>query len=348
MIASLLLLSALELVPVPCAKGSHEPQLSVGADGHVALAWGTPEALFCCAGAPDAKGFQDVREVARGLRFSVGMRRGPRVALLPGDQVVISAIGGAEGGGKDGDLLVWHDSSPKPVRVNSEAGTAREGLHAMARGPRNELYCAWIDLRAKSPQLFGALSSDGGRTWRLEQSLSKGTEICPCCAPSAAFDAQGNLCVMWRGARNGSRDMQLVRSIDGAQKFSEPAKLGTGAWKIDFCPMDGGALADVGGSLTAVWRRDTSVYLSAGSADERLVGNGEQPWIAGGTVVWLEKRGGKLLSLAPGAKDPLTLAESADDPVIAVAPDGKGPLYVAWETGDRASSEIKLARLAPR
>jgi len=348
MIASLLLMSALELLPVSCAKGGHEPQLSVGADGHVALAWGTPEALFCCVGAPDAKGFQSVREVARGLRYAVGMRRGPRVALLPGDHVVISAIGGAEGGGKDGDVFVWRDATSKPVRVNSEPGTAREGLHALARGPSGELYCAWIDLRAKSPQLFGALSSDGGQTWRLEQALSKGSELCPCCAPSAAFDSQGHLSVMWRGARNGSRDMQLVRSIDGGQSFSEPAKLGSGAWQIDFCPMDGGALAESGGKVMAVWRRDTSIFLASDGKDERLVGSGEQPWMAAGSLVWLEKRGGKLFSLAPGAKDPQTLADSANDPVIAVAPDGKGPLYAAWETGEGDASEIKLVRLAPR
>jgi hypothetical protein len=349
MFASLLLLSAIELLPVPCAKGGHEPQLSVGADGHVALAWGTPDVLFCCVGAVDAQGFQSVREVARGLRFAVGMRRGPRVALLPGDQVVISAIGGVEGGGKDGDLLVWHGTSKKPVRVNSEPGTAREGLHALARGPSGELYCAWIDLRAKSPQLFGALSTDGGQTWRLEKALSKGTELCPCCAPSAAFDAQGNVSVMWRGARNGSRDMQLVRSIDGGQSFSEPAQLGTGAWQIDFCPMDGGALApDAEGKLVSAWRRDTNVYLAKDGKDERLIGSGEQPWIAAGSVVWLEKRGAKLLWLAPGAKDPETLAESANDPVIAAQPDGKGPLYAAWETGAGDASEIKLARLAPR
>jgi hypothetical protein len=143
--------------------------------------------------------------------------------------------------------------------------------------------------------------------------------------------------------------MQLVRSIDGGQSFSEPAQLGTGAWQIDFCPMDGGALApDAEGKLVSAWRRDTNVYLAQDGKGERLIGSGEQPWIAAGSVVWLEKRGAKLFWLAPGAKDPETLAESANDPVIAVAPDGKGSLYVAWETGAGDASEIKLARLAPR
>jgi hypothetical protein len=153
---------------------------------------------------------------------------------------------------------------------------------------------------------------------------------------------------MWRGVSEGARDMQLAHSGDGGKIFGAGTKLGTGTWKIDSCPMDGGALAESGGQVTAVWRRETSVYLSGGGTDERLVGSGQQPWIAGAAVVWLEKRGGRLLMLAPGAKDPATLADSANDPVIAASPDGKGTLYAAWETGEGEETQIRLERLSPR
>ena len=353
MIASLLL-SVLQQIAVPCQPGSREPQLAVGSDGHVALAWADKGVIRCCYGAPDEqREFLGVHGMVEKLRYSVGMRRGPRVALLDGDHVVLTAIGGEQGGGKDGDVWCWRNVPEKKgwyaaLRVNSVAGSAREGLHALARSVQGELYCAWIDLRSGKPQIWGALSADGGATWKNEALVSGTAEICPCCAPSVAFDEEGRVCVMWRGVSAGARDMQLARSDDAGKSFAPAAKLGTGTWKLDACPMDGGALADLGGKLTGVWRREGSIYLAGDSALERRIGAGEQAWIAGGTIVWLEKRGARLFALLPGAKEPQTLAESANDPVIAAPPDGKGALYAAWETGEGDATVIRLERLAPR
>jgi len=339
MIACALLLVGLELFPVPCGKGAREPQLSVGANGNVALAWGEKGEIHYCIGAPPAQaGFGGVQTLSKKLRYAVGMRRGPRIALLDEDRVVLTVIGGELGGGKDGDVWAW----PADVRVNSVAGSAREGLHALARSAQGELYCAWIDLRSGKPQIWGALSKAGGASWKDEALVSGEAAICPCCAPSVCFDVNGRVYVMWRGERDGARDMQI------ASPGVEATKLGSGTWKIDACPMDGGALAESGGRMTGVWRREKNVYLAHDTSAETLIGAGEQPWIAGGTVVWLEKRGGKLFSLAPGAKEPETLGDSANDPVIASQPDGKGALYAAWETGEGDETEIKLARLAPR
>jgi len=345
MIASALFLSLAQQVLVPCGKGAREPQISVGADGHVALAWGSNGDIHCCAGDPeDRMRFAHVRSVSRNLRYSVGMRRGPRVALLDGDQVVLTVIGGEKGGGNDGDVWAW----PADVRVNSAAGSAREGLQALARGPKGVVYCTWIDLRSGKPQIYGALSSDAGKTWTNEALVSGAAEICPCCAPSVCFDAQGGVCVMWRGVSEGARDMQLARSSDAGKTFGGATKLGSGTWKLDACPMDGGALVDLGGKVTAVWRREKSIYLASDAASETLVGTGEQPWIAGGTVVWLEKRGGKLFTLAPGAKQQETLAEFANEPVIAASPDGKSFLYAVWEMGEGDQSYVRLIRLGSR
>jgi hypothetical protein len=66
--------------------------------------------------------------------------------------------------------------------------------------------------------------------------------ICECCHPSAAIDSEGQVLVMWRNWLAGSRDMYLVRSRDGLT-FSKPEKLGSGTWKLNACPMDGGGLA---------------------------------------------------------------------------------------------------------
>ncbi len=353
MIAALLLAGAFELVDVPCGKGSHEPQLSVANDGRVALAWGNEESIHCCVGAPGKnEEFQRDQLVAKGLQFSVGMRRGPRVALLEGERVVVSAIGGAKGGGKDGDLFAWRSLPDAKgwsaaVRINSVEGTAREGLHAMARGPKGELYCTWIDLREKKPALFGALSTDGGTTWTLEQRISRDPELCPCCAPSACYDLKGGLHLMWRGLREGARDMLLAHSSDGGKSFGEATKIGSGTWKIDACPMDGGAIAALtDGAVLAVYRREKELYSSRGEKAESRLGKGEQAWVCGTEigiwVVWLEKRGGKLLTHPFGGREDVELDSQANDPVVASSPDGM-TAYAAWERS--SGGLIRLARL---
>lgn len=346
MIACALLFAFVAEIPNPTKPGARQPQLSVGADGHIALAWADKDVIRCTYGDPDdGKSLWSVHGMAEKQRYSVGMRRGPRIAILDGDHVVLTAIGGEKGGGKDGDVWAWRNepeirSWPEPVRVNSVAGSAREGLHALARSGKGEVYCAWIDLRSGKPRIFGALSKDAGKTWENEGAVSGEAQICPCCAPSVAYDADGKVYVMWRGEREGARDMQL------ALPSGEVTKLGSGTWKLDACPMDGGALAPgANGALLAVFRRETRVYSATDGKSETLIDDGEQPWTAGGTTVWLEKRGGPLFALAPGAKERQQLAASANDPVIACRPDGKGPLYVAWETGAKDTTEIRLARL---
>jgi hypothetical protein len=153
--------------------------------------------------------------------LSLGNHRGPRVAVA-GDAVIVTAIAGTLGGGKDGDLMAWRSAdggrtwSPA-VKVNDVDGAAREGLHAMAaRG--STVVTAWLDLRAKGTQLYASISSDAGRTWSrniLVYQSPSGT-ICQCCHPSLAITEAGEILVMFRNALDGHRDFYLARGKAGA------------------------------------------------------------------------------------------------------------------------------------
>ena len=57
------------------------------------------------------------------------------------------------------------------------------------------------------------------------------------------MDAQGRVAVMWRNWLNGSRDMFAALSSDGGKTFATAQKLGSGTWKLNGCPMDGGSIA---------------------------------------------------------------------------------------------------------
>jgi hypothetical protein len=250
---------------------------------------------------------------------------------------VISAIG------ESGDLLSWRSSdggrtwTPGP-HINDAAGSAREGLHAMAAGPGGFLFAAWLDLRAGRTRLVGARSTDGGRTWSANTEIyaSPDGSICECCHPSAAIDSRGTVYVMWRNWLSGARDMYLSRSLDG-KTFSPAQKLGEGTWPLNACPMDGGGLA-VSPEVITVWRRDGAVFSSRPGFPETPLGKGKDPAFAGGYAVWSSGRA--LMVKSAGDPEPRMLA--AEGAYAALA--GAGPVYAAWESG----GEIVVDKLAPQ
>jgi hypothetical protein len=145
--------------------------------------------------------------------------------------------------------------------------------------------------------------------------------------------------------------MYLSRSDDGGKSFSPARKLGDGTWPLDACPMDGGAVAvGADGSIHTFWRRAGQMFACAPGGAERPVGAGEQGWMAAGPGgeyrVWLQQRPGALLVLAPGQQSPLQIAPEADDPVVAAAPGGKGPVVVVWKGGRKSASSIRCAILS--
>jgi hypothetical protein len=238
--------------------------------------------------------------------------------------------------------------------VNDVTASAREGLHALASAPGGNLYCVWLDLRDKRTQLFGSRSIDGGATWSENVLVYESPDgsICECCHPSVVYDGRGRLHVLWRNSLGGDRDMYHTTSNDGGSTFAKAAKLGLGSWRLDACPMDGGAIAIGPDNVPATtWRRDRDVFLTTKDpSQERKLGRGLQPWLAaadrGLFAVWIRSRPGDLYLLAPGDDEPTRLASQARDPVVAAVP--RGPVVVAWETDEDGQPVIKVKALANR
>ncbi len=111
-----------------------QPQACIDSQGVVHLTFGVGEDVHFCTIMPD--GIIDQKSSIRIPNMSLGMRRGPRIALSQ-DSVVITVIGGPQGKGRDGDILSYRsiDGGKNwfgPVKVNDVDDSAREGLHAMA------------------------------------------------------------------------------------------------------------------------------------------------------------------------------------------------------------------------
>lgn len=327
------------VVPRDAIAQPRQPQAAVTSEGKVFVTFGAGESIYCCVSQDGGQSFGKPVEVASVKGLALGKRRGPRIAATA-ECAVITAISHPAG-----DLMSWRSTDggrswSGPVTINDQPTVAREGLHALACGPRGELYCTWLDLRNKKMEIAGASSADGGVTWSTNQLIyhSPSGAVCECCHPSATFDSSGRLFVMWRNSLDGNRDMYLTTSTDLGKTFSTATKLGTGNWKLNACPMDGGALVAINGSATTIWRRDRQVFTAASiQKDEQNLGTGEQPWAAatseGPYLVWVTRRGGDLWLQRSSEAKPIKLAANASDPVIAAPLAAAGPIVAVWETG---------------
>jgi hypothetical protein len=318
-------------------QGPRQPQASVSRDSVIHVVYGSGDSVFYAASDSGGATFAAPVKAFDCPNLSLGMRRGPRIASSVAS-VVVTAIGGAAGKGKDGDVLAWRSSGGEwigPVRVNDVADSAREGLHAMASGSDGTLWCCWLDLRIRGTQVYAAKSVDGGATWLPNVLVyhSPSGSVCECCHPSITVGPDGRVHVLFRNSVDGQRDMYLVSgNPDGT--FRPALKLGETGWPLKACPMDGGMLAvDRSGRVSTAWRRQEDVYLTM-NGQERHLGRGEQPWITGTEkgpiVVWVEKDDGKLFASGPGSSAAVVLADLGSDPVVVSLADGR-QAFACWE-----------------
>lgn len=255
-------------------------------------------------------------------KMAAGMRRGPRIAAT-GRAIIVSAIAGEKGGGADGDVVLFRSTDDgrtwsRSTVINDVGGSAREGMHGMAANRRGVAAIAWLDLRERGTRIFAAISRDHGATWSRDVLVyaSPSGAVCECCHPSVSVDDRGTVAVMFRNHIDGYRDMYLARSTDEAT-FEPAAKLGSGTWLLNACPMDGGDLELTDSGAVAVWRREDVVYLSDSATPELRLGQGRDAVVAvAGTsrdIAWsspegvLLRRGDRTENLGPG-RFPVLLA----------------------------------------
>ena len=285
-------------------------------------------------------------KVAALPKLMLGNRRGPRIAVH-GERVTVTAIAD--------ELIAFTsvDGSKTwggPTTINDVPDSAHEGLHDLAVSADGELFVTWLDLRNGKTELWGAASKDGGRTWGTDQLVYKSPDksICECCHPSALFDREGNLAVMWRNSIEGSRDMWLTTRAKGATQFTSARKLGEGTWKINGCPHDGGTIVALGGGkFGAVWQRSGEVFVIGTDNKETKLGSGRQAVAVDGEgqtlVVWSD--GSDLKAVRDLRRpEPTKVAAEARFPIVATLPGGKGAV-LAYERSTKGVNAIAIERL---
>lgn len=343
--------------PIRIAEGQgalapKQPQACIGPDGSVHLVFGVGSAVHYCHSSDGGVTFEPAKMAFQVENMSLGMRRGPRVAVAE-RSIVVTAIGGRKGKGQDGDVLAWRSADngetwKGPIRVNDVADSGREGLHAMAAGADGAVWCVWLDLRNKRTELFASKSTDGGATWSANTLVYRSPEksICECCHPSIAV-AKNGIHVLFRNSLAGNRDMYVTTSVDDGRSFSTAKRLGLEHWSLNACPMDGGMLAvDASGKISTVWRRAGELFCTLDSSAEVSLGRGEQAWIAstprGPIAVWTEGRVGQLRIRLMADAESSILDHTARDAMIV---SNKLGIIACWESVTDSNTQLKVKKI---
>ncbi len=327
----------------PGLRGAVQPQIAVAPSGRIHVVFGKDNAVYHTT-SPDGLAFSAPVKVGELEKLALKMRRGPRVTATD-KLVLVTAISHI-----DGNVHAWTSGDTgrtwkENAHLNTVPKSAREGLQALAGDGRGLVAAMWLDLRGKGTELWGRVSRDGGATWADEVSIYQSPDghICQCCVPVAAISPTGEIAAMWRNSLDGSRDLYMATSRDG-RTFSPAQKLGTGTWKLNGCPMDGGSLAfGPAGNWLAVWRRERTVFASeAGTPERQLAANAVQPIAAyaGKTPLVLWEADGALM-LQRGTEAPARFAENA---AAASVVSGTETAIVAWEGTVNGAKTILLDR----
>ena len=301
----------LTIISASCTHDSPEKGMVIG-DGQMPniakdpknnlhLVYGIGDSIIYVASTNSGKTFSSPTLVAVLPKLGASHMRGPQI-VATSEGVAITACNTL------GDIFSYVKDEAgnwrQAARVNDADTVAKEGLMALsADGPN--AFAVWLDLRDNGHnKIFGARSNDRGKTWSknfLVYSSPDGS-VCECCKPSTLMKGD-HVYVMFRNWLNGNRDLYLVQSSDGGNTFGQAQKLGEGSWKLDGCPMDGGAfVVTESGNVETVWKRKDNIYACEPGKPEARIGEGRNCTIetVNGKNVYAWTENGRVVLLKPG------------------------------------------------
>ncbi len=317
-----------------------QPQLATSPNGEIYLTAVAESSIYFFRSSDGGNTFGKKIKVCD-LTGPVGRRRGPRIAVS-GKSIVITfdssdvyAVRSTDSGN------TWST----PVRINTRKNCAQEGLHGSDGSADGSVFVVWLDTLDGQTEIWGSLSLDAGKTWQPEKKIyaSPDGHVCECCHPSVAFGTDGSVSVMWRNWLNGNRDMYVSSSKPVGSPFGPARKIGKTSWKLDGCPMDGGAIITNNGKLTSVWQSKGAVALAQDSVENEL-GKGTQPVLAySGTnpVVMYESEGNLMLN---NDGTTIVVEKGGTFPVMRSVPRSDR-ICAAWELNVHEERYVKVATI---
>ncbi len=309
------------------------PAIAKDESNNIHLVYGNGDSIMYCHSVDKGKSFSSPALIDTLTGLVASATRGPQITVTK-DGVSIIAVN------NDGNVFSFTKEQSgnwlRTAKVNDEDEVDKEGFSGLSSDGNNNLFAIWTDLRGdKHNKIYGARSTDGGRTWNKNILVYKSPDstVCECCKPSVEMRGN-NLYVMFRNWLNGNRDLYLIQSADGGNSFGKAEKLGIDSWKLNGCPMDGGGLAIAkDGIVQTVWRRQGKIYASAPGAMEKEIGEGKGcaiETVNGKNIYAWTDSNGDIVCLLPDGTKKITgkgslpvLKSVSDDEVVCVWEEDK-------------------------
>lgn len=263
------------------AAGS-QPQITADNKGIVRVVFGHQDDIYCATSIDKGLTFAKPVLVARVPEMHLGMSRGPQLA----SSVHYSVITAMDKSGNIHWFKLNHSAKEwKNMGVlNDFKGSAPEGLMSIAADQNDHFYAVWLDIRTgKHNQIYFSSLSGTASQWS-ENFLayqSPDEHVCECCQPHIAVQGS-EVAIMFRNWLNGSRDLYVIKSVNGGKSFASAQKLGMDTWKLNGCPMDGGGITISNSNvISTTWQRKGSVYFCQPGQPEIFIANGRTCSISG-------------------------------------------------------------------
>jgi len=208
-------------------------------------------------------------------------------------------------------------------RVNDDLGLTVQKRVAAVADPSGNVYAAWQDARNGDPDIYFAISTDGGRTFgpskRLGGERAVGTSQEK---PAIALGSRGEIVVVWQDDRLTYMDYDIfgVVSYDRGTTFSPSVRIDDGEQgTLQLVPS---VAVDSTGTVYVVWQD-----FRNGGGDLRLARGSVNPFSFGPSV---------------RVDDDLAGAGTQASPTVVVS--SLGTVYVAYHDNRTGDANVYLAK----
>lgn len=312
-----------------------QPNAGIDPKGVIRMVYGNGEKIYCITSVDQGKSFSKPVSVATVAKMHLGNTRGPQIA----SSMKFSMITAMDQEGNIHSYILNHLTNQWTTlkNVNDVKQSAPEGLMALTADRNDNFYSVWLDLREKHKNnIYFSSFASAKSTWAVNKLVYKSPDehVCECCKPNIYFN-ENKLVISFRNWLMGSRDIYYTISTDKGKSFGKPMKSGTGTWKLNGCPMDGGGLIiNNTGSISTAWQRNGEIFYWTEGQKEVNIGSGRGVSMAqanGAIVVaWKEKEVIKIKNLKTNS---LKTVGSGDSPRVYQLNNGQ--TFCAWEDNKR-------------
>jgi hypothetical protein len=351
----------IDSIASPTAAGAAEPNLSVARDGRVYMSWLEPVAAgghalrFAVLTGTRWSAPQTIRS---GSDFFVNWADFPSIQVLDGGRLVAhwlqrTGTGTYAYGVRISQSADGGKTWSAPITPHRDSADVEHGFVAMWR-EGGKVGAVWLDGRksgagghdahaASSEMMLMSTMLDG--QGRLDAEIQLDGRTCDCCQNSAAMTASGPVVVYRDRSPDEIRDIYVTRRVAG--QWTPGVAVHADRWKVDFCPVNGPAVAASGRRIAVGWftaandspqvkvafSNDAGATFAApiridggtptGRVDVAMLSDG------GALVTWIERGGG----------------DTAAVKVRRVGRDGRAgaPMTVAQSSAARASGFPRMA-----